>query len=75
VDSSRRGVNSSNTFLETYFIAAILIFEIGGLICVVAQGPTTLIVGRAIAGVGGLAVAIVLFFFRISSNAKLAQAS
>jgi MFS family permease len=42
--------------LKTYFIAAMVIFEVGSLICAVAQGPTTLIVGRAIAGVGGAGI-------------------
>lgn len=32
------------------------IFEVGSLICAVAQGPTTLIVGRAIAGLGGAGI-------------------
>ncbi|KAF2815514.1 MFS general substrate transporter [Mytilinidion resinicola] len=43
--------------LKTYFIAAMVIFEIGSLICAVAQNPTTLIVGRAIAGFGGAGIA------------------
>ncbi|EXJ81107.1 hypothetical protein A1O3_07395 [Capronia epimyces CBS 606.96] len=43
--------------LKIYFLTAIAIFEIGSLICGVAPGPTTLIVGRAIAGVGGAGVA------------------
>lgn len=42
--------------LKPYFIAAIVIFEVGSLICAVAQGPTTLIVGRVIAGVGGAGI-------------------
>ena len=36
--------------LKPSFLMAIGIFEIGSLICGVAQGSTTLIVGRAIAG-------------------------
>ncbi|KAF2100708.1 MFS general substrate transporter [Rhizodiscina lignyota] len=42
--------------IKTYFIAAMGIFEVGSLICGVAQGPTTLIVGRAIAGFGGAGI-------------------
>jgi MFS family permease len=38
-----------------------LIFEVGSLICGVAQDPTTLIVGRAIAGLGGSGVAVGVF--------------
>jgi MFS family permease len=43
--------------LKTYFIAAMAIFEAGSLICAVAKTPTTLIVGRAIAGFGGAGIA------------------
>lgn len=43
--------------LKTYFIAAMVIFEVGSLICAVAPGSTTLIVGRAIAGFGGAGIA------------------
>ncbi|KAF2501646.1 MFS general substrate transporter [Lophium mytilinum] len=43
--------------LKTYFIAAMVIFEVGSLICAVAQNPTTLIVGRAIGGFGGAGIA------------------
>lgn len=43
--------------LKTYFIAAMAIFEVGSLICAVAQGSTTLIVGRAIGGFGGAGIA------------------
>jgi MFS transporter, DHA2 family, glioxin efflux transporter len=42
--------------LKIYFMAAIAIFELGSLICGVAPGPTALIVGRAIAGVGGAGI-------------------
>jgi MFS family permease len=38
-----------------------LIFEVGSLVCGVAQDPTTLIVGRAIAGLGGSGVAVGVF--------------
>ncbi|MCJ1284221.1 hypothetical protein MMC26_003552 [Xylographa opegraphella] len=43
--------------LKTSFIVAILVFEVGSLICGVAQNSITLIVGRAIAGVGGGGIA------------------
>ncbi|KAH8586190.1 major facilitator superfamily domain-containing protein [Bisporella sp. PMI_857] len=42
--------------LKIYFMVAIAIFELGSLICGVAPGPTALIVGRAIAGVGGAGI-------------------
>ncbi|TKA73208.1 hypothetical protein B0A49_04242, partial [Cryomyces minteri] len=42
---------------QTAFIVAIAWFEIGSLICAVAQNSTTLIVGRAIAGAGGAGIA------------------
>jgi MFS family permease len=38
-----------------------LVFEVGSLICGVAQNPVTLIVGRAIAGLGGSGVAVGIF--------------
>lgn len=38
-----------------------LIFEIGSLVCALAKGPETLIVGRAIAGLGGSGVAVGVF--------------
>ncbi|KAJ9647353.1 hypothetical protein H2199_002342 [Coniosporium tulheliwenetii] len=43
--------------LKTVFLTAILVFEIGSLICAVAQDSKTLIVGRAVAGAGGAGVA------------------
>ncbi|EOD49204.1 MFS gliotoxin efflux transporter [Neofusicoccum parvum] len=43
--------------LKTSFLLSIFIFEIGSLICGVAQNSTTLIVGRAIAGAGGAGIA------------------
>lgn len=42
--------------LKTSFLMAIFIFEVGSLICAVAKNSTTLIVGRAIAGLGGAGV-------------------
>jgi MFS family permease len=38
-------------------LASIFIFEVGSLICAVANNSTTLIVGRAIAGMGGAGIA------------------
>lgn len=35
------------------FVVAIFIFELGSLVCGIAPNSTTLIVGRAIAGIGG----------------------
>lgn len=37
------------------------VFEVGSLICAVAQGPTTLIVGRAIAGLGGAGLVVGIY--------------
>lgn len=42
--------------LKNTFLLSIFIFEIGSLICGVAQNSTTLIVGRAIAGVGAAGI-------------------
>jgi MFS family permease len=47
--------------LKLWYLIAMLIFEVGSLICGVAQDPTTLIVGRAIAGLGGSGVAVGVF--------------
>ncbi|KAK2829894.1 hypothetical protein FQN49_007153 [Arthroderma sp. PD_2] len=38
--------------LKTVFMLAIFVFELGSLICAIANNSTTLIVGRAIAGAG-----------------------
>ncbi|KAL2830288.1 major facilitator superfamily domain-containing protein [Aspergillus cavernicola] len=43
--------------LKMTFLVSLFIFELGSLICGVAPNPTTLIVGRAIAGVGGAGMA------------------
>ncbi|KAL1969315.1 hypothetical protein VTN77DRAFT_9507 [Rasamsonia byssochlamydoides] len=43
--------------LKITFLLAIFIFEMGSLICGVAQNSTTLIVGRAIAGAGAAGIA------------------
>ncbi len=43
--------------LKTAFLISIFIFEVGSLICAVANNSTTLIVGRAIAGAGGGGIA------------------
>ncbi|KAF7173484.1 hypothetical protein CNMCM6106_007562 [Aspergillus hiratsukae] len=42
--------------LKLSFVAAVLLFEVGSLICAVAQNSVTLIVGRAIAGVGAAGI-------------------
>lgn len=42
--------------LKNYSIVALAIFEAGNLVCALAKTPTTLIVGRAIAGVGGAGI-------------------
>lgn len=47
--------------LKLWYLLALLIFEIGSLVCGVAKNPTTLIVGRAIAGLGGAGVAVGVF--------------
>ncbi|KAL3472500.1 major facilitator superfamily domain-containing protein [Aspergillus californicus] len=47
--------------IKLWFLISLFIFELGSLICGVAQGPTTLIVGRAIAGLGGAGVAVGVF--------------
>ncbi|ORY11320.1 major facilitator superfamily domain-containing protein [Clohesyomyces aquaticus] len=43
--------------LKWSYLLTLFIFELGSLICAVAKNPTTLVVGRAIAGVGGAGVA------------------
>ena len=43
--------------LKATFLVSIGIFEIGSLICGVAQNSVTLIIGRAIAGMGGAGIA------------------
>lgn len=43
--------------LKISYLSSIFIFEIGSLICAVAKNSTTLIVGRAIAGMGGAGIA------------------
>ncbi|KAL4864891.1 hypothetical protein BDV12DRAFT_188618 [Aspergillus spectabilis] len=47
--------------IKLWYLVALFIFELGSLICGVAQNPTTLIVGRAIAGLGGAGVAVGVF--------------
>lgn len=43
--------------LKTSFLVAIFIFELGSLICGVSRNSMTLIVGRAISGVGASGIA------------------
>ena len=38
-----------------------LVFEVGSLICALAPGPTALIFGRAVAGLGGSGVVVGVF--------------
>lgn len=47
--------------IKLWFLIAMFVFEVGSLICGVAQDPTTLIVGRAIAGLGGAGVGVGVF--------------
>uniref|UniRef100_A0A8H7KDL4 Major facilitator superfamily (MFS) profile domain-containing protein n=1 Tax=Bionectria ochroleuca TaxID=29856 RepID=A0A8H7KDL4_BIOOC len=47
--------------IKIWFLAALFTFEVGSLVCAVAKNPTTLIVGRAIAGFGGAGVAVGIF--------------
>ena len=47
--------------LKLWFLISLLVFEVGSLLCGVAPGATTLIVGRAIAGLGGSGVAVGVF--------------
>jgi MFS family permease len=42
--------------LKTSFAASVLLFELGSLICAVAQNSVTLIVGRAISGIGAAGI-------------------
>ncbi|EPE30953.1 MFS general substrate transporter [Glarea lozoyensis ATCC 20868] len=42
--------------LKSVYLVSILIFEVGSLICALSKNSTTLIVGRAIAGVGGAGI-------------------
>ncbi|KAK1761599.1 major facilitator superfamily domain-containing protein [Echria macrotheca] len=44
--------------LKWTFLMAMLVFEVGSLICGVAQNSKTLIVGRAIAGLGGAGLSV-----------------
>ena len=39
--------------LKQSYLAAVIVFEVGSLLCGVAQSSTMLIIGRAVAGVGG----------------------
>lgn len=47
--------------IKLWFLIGLFIFEVGSLICGVAQNPTTLIVGRAIAGLGGGGITVGMF--------------
>lgn len=43
--------------LKTSFLVSMLLFEVGSLMCGVAQDANTLIAGRAVAGLGGAGMA------------------
>jgi len=43
--------------LKISYLTSIFLFELGSLICAVANNSTTLIVGRAVAGMGGAGIA------------------
>ncbi|PYH40784.1 MDR family MFS transporter [Aspergillus saccharolyticus JOP 1030-1] len=47
--------------LKLWFLVALFTFELGSLLCAVAPNPITLIVGRAIAGLGGSGVTVGVF--------------
>lgn len=47
----------SNFSIKYTFLVAITIFELGSLVCGLAPTSTALIVGRAVAGVGGAGIA------------------
>ncbi|KAL2844118.1 major facilitator superfamily-domain-containing protein [Aspergillus pseudoustus] len=47
--------------LKFWYMIGLFIFEIGSLICAVAKNPVTLIVGRAIAGLGAAGVVVGMF--------------
>jgi MFS family permease len=42
--------------LKISFLVSIIVFEVGSLICAIARDPTTLVVGRAVAGLGGAGI-------------------
>ncbi|RAH81279.1 MFS general substrate transporter [Aspergillus japonicus CBS 114.51] len=47
--------------IKLWFLVGLFIFELGSLLCGVAPDPTTLIIGRAIAGLGGAGVTVGVF--------------
>ncbi|KAI3541416.1 major facilitator superfamily transporter [Colletotrichum filicis] len=47
------GKDFKHASIKWVFLSAVVVFELGSLICGVAQNSTTLIVGRAIQGFGG----------------------
>ncbi|KAJ0422991.1 major facilitator superfamily domain-containing protein [Aspergillus carlsbadensis] len=61
--------------MKLWFLIGIFIFEVGSLVCAVAQNPVTLIVGRAIAGLGaaGVLVGLVTIIGLISPPEKRPQ--
>jgi MFS family permease len=59
----------SNFDLKKIFIASIVIFEAGSAVCGAAPNMDTLIVGRAIAGLGGSGIFLgTLNFFSLTTT-------
>lgn len=61
--------------LKLTFLASIFVFELGSLICGVAPNSTALIVGRAIAGLGGAGIAsgaYILVAYAVKPQARAA---
>jgi MFS family permease len=59
--------------LKIAFLISILLFEVGSLICGVAPNATTLIIGRAIAGLGAAGIATgayVIVAFAVEPQAR-----
>ena len=46
-------INEANLSLIDFFLHLVFIFEVGSLICAVAPTSIILVLGRAIAGIGG----------------------
>ncbi|CAK7563297.1 MAG: hypothetical protein SEPTF4163_001162 [Sporothrix epigloea] len=59
--------------IKWVFLAAIFIFEIGSLICGIAQNSVTLIVGRAVAGLGSSGIfsgALIILAFSVTLDKR-----
>lgn len=59
------------------FLAAVVLFEVGSLICAVSPNSTTLIVGRAISGLGsaGINAGYIMSVFHICKREKFGHAN